>query len=95
VVRLAEIDTSGYIGNSPGSALLTGEGEPGSWFELLARTSLQPDTPHRFRIADLRPVESVRLDVFPDGGVARLRLYGSLTPDGLAEIRRRWAQTAP
>ena len=113
VVRLVEIDTSGYIGNSPGSALLRGhaaigtpghpgqlaeperEDEPGSWFELLSRTQLQPDTPHRFRIADLRPVESVRLDVFPDGGVARLRLYGSLTPEGMAEVRRRWAQTAP
>ena len=37
----------------------------------------------------------VRLDVYPDGGVARLRLYGSLTPEGLAAVRRRWAETAP
>ena len=42
----------------------------------------------------LHPVDLVRLDVFPDGGVARLRLYGSLTPEGLAQIRRRWAETA-
>ena len=33
-------------------------------------------------------------DIFPDGGVARLRLYGSLTEDGLAAVRRRWAETA-
>jgi allantoicase len=37
----------------------------------------------------------VRLDVFPDGGLARLRLHGSLTPEGLADVRRRWAETAP
>jgi hypothetical protein len=27
--------------------------------------------------------------------VARLRLYGSLTPEGLAAARRRWAETEP
>jgi len=31
--------------------------------------------------------------VFPDGGVARLRLFGSLTDEGLAQVRERWAQT--
>jgi allantoicase len=36
----------------------------------------------------------VRLNIFPDGGVARLRLYGSLTDDGLAAARRRWDETA-
>jgi len=35
----------------------------------------------------------VRLNIFPDGGVARLRLYGSLTEDGLAAVRRRWEET--
>jgi hypothetical protein len=28
-----------------------------------------------------------------DGGVARLRLYGSLTDDGLSALRRRWNET--
>ena len=36
----------------------------------------------------------VRLNIFPDGGVARLRLYGSLTEDGLAAVQRRWDETA-
>jgi allantoicase len=31
----------------------------------------------------------VRLNIYPDGGVARLRLHGSLTPEGLARLRRR------
>jgi allantoicase len=107
-VSLAEVDTSGYIGNSPGMAELRGSlraaserdesnpwDEPSWWNPLLERTSLLPDTPHRFRIASCGPVDLVRLDVFPDGGVARLRLYGSLTPEGLTEVRRRWAETAP
>jgi allantoicase len=107
VVALAEVDTSGYIGNSPGMAELrgslsrggaTGEtiawDDPSSWHPLLERTPLLPDTPHRFRVAASGPVDLVRLDVFPDGGVARLRLYGTLTPEGLARVRRRWAETA-
>jgi allantoicase len=66
-----------------------------SWAPLLPRTSLRPDTPHRFRVRPSSAYDLVRLDVFPDGGVARLRLYGSPTPEGLAEVRRRWAETAP
>ena len=99
MVSLVEIDTSGYIGNSPGAGELRGHigGEwelDSSWAPLLPRTPLLPDTPHRFRVQPASAYDVVRLDVFPDGGVARLRLYGSLTPDGLAEVRRRWAETA-
>lgn len=101
VVSLAEIDTSGYLGNPPGAASLLGIDasksplpEPSAWFPLLPRTALLPDTPHRFRLSASRPVTHVRLDVFPDGGVARLRLHGSLTESGLADVKRRWAETA-
>ena len=68
--------------------------DPSAWFPLLPLTALLPDTPHRFRLSGARPVTHVRLDVFPDGGIARLRLHGSLTEAGLAEVRRRWEQTA-
>lgn len=98
VVALAEIDTSGYIGNSPGQAGLHGatsaDGDGASWAPLLPRTALLPDTAHRFRVAPSAACDLVRLDVFPDGGVARLRLYGSLTPEGMEQVRRRWAETA-
>jgi allantoicase len=99
LVSLAEIDTSGYIGNSPGMAELRGHTggaweADSSWAPLLPRTPLLPDTPHRFRVRPSSAYDLVRLDVFPDGGVARLRLYGSLTPEGLAETRRRWSETS-
>jgi allantoicase len=32
----------------------------------------------------------VRLDVIPDGGLARLRINGEIIPEGLAELRQRW-----
>jgi allantoicase len=101
VIDLAEIDTSWYRGNQPDSASLqtmdasTGAApaDEGAWRELLPRVRLLPDTPHRFRVTGA-PATHVRLNIFPDGGVARLRLLGSLTDEGLAAVRRRWEETA-
>ena len=103
VIDLAEIDTTWYRGNQPGAASLqtmdAGAGvtvgslaDETGWRDLLRRVRLLPDTPHRFRLGGA-PATHVRLNIFPDGGVARLRLYGSLTDDGLAAIRRRWDET--
>jgi allantoicase len=98
LVSLAEIDTSGYIGNAPGAASLAGrneaDGAESRWRVLLNPLPLLPDTPHRLRLTDPRPVTHVRLNVFPDGGIARLRLHGSLTGAGSAAVRRRWDETA-
>ncbi|MEU7765949.1 allantoicase [Nocardia sp. NPDC049190] len=77
VIRLAELDTSHFLGNSPGAARLTGRTEDGTEWELLPRTALLPDTRHRFPVVPTAvPVREVRLDIYPDGGLARLRLYG-------------------
>ncbi|MDQ4039946.1 MAG: allantoicase [Actinomycetota bacterium] len=97
VVGLAELDTSYFLGNCPGAARLTGclEGadpaQPGSWRELLPMTGLQPDTPHRFVLPAGGPgVTEVRLDVYPDGGMARLRLWGRPTTEGRKQLGRTW-----
>jgi allantoicase len=103
VVDLAALDTSRYRGNQPEAASLqavdadadvtSGElAADGGWRDLLPGVRLLPDTPHRFRVQGT-PATHVRLNIFPDGGVARLRLYGSLTDDGLAAVRRRWEET--
>jgi allantoicase len=96
VIQVAEIDTSGYRGNAPGQASLeVSSDENSDWRELLPRTRLQPDTVHRFRVsADAGPATQVRLNIHPDGGVARLRLYGALTPDGFSGLRRRWLESS-
>ncbi|HEX2143662.1 MAG TPA: allantoicase [Glycomyces sp.] len=89
-VRVAELDTTHLKHNAPGWAAIEAR-DGDDRFELLPRTRLQPDTPHRFVIAGDRPATSVRLDIFPDGGMARFRLYGRLTEEALAEMRRRFA----
>jgi allantoicase len=77
-VRLVEIDTSYFIGNSPAAASLKGVDSKGHWVELLPRTALQPDTRHRFLVANDAAVSEARLDIYPDGGLARLRIFGEL-----------------
>ncbi len=102
VIYLAEIDTSRYRGNQPDAASLqimdaaadvTSEvlAAGSGWRDLLPNVRLLPDTPHRFRVRGT-PATHVRLNIFPDGGVARLRLYGSLTEGGLAAVGRRWEE---
>ncbi|HEY7594007.1 MAG TPA: allantoicase [Actinophytocola sp.] len=94
VVRLAELDTSHFKGNAPGWASLSGLGTDG-WSPLLARVRLQPDTRHRFLLPGAHEVTEVRLDVYPDGGMARLRLHGALTPAGRSAFVLRWFNLLP
>jgi allantoicase len=94
VVALAEVDTTWFLGNAPATASLTGWG-PGGEVQLLPRTRLQPDTRHRFVLDGSAVVDRVRLDVFPDGGMARLRLWGRPTAAGRARLGRRWFTALP
>jgi allantoicase len=87
---LAELDTSWFLHNAPGWAALTGRTADGGTVELLPRTALQPDTRHRFRVP-AAPLTHVRVDVYPDGGMARLRLHGRLTARGRTDLATRWS----
>ena len=81
-----EVDTSHFKGNYPescsleGSVSKDGDLEAVEWRELLPMSKLQPHTPHTFtdEIADLGAVTHIRFNIFPDGGVSRLRLYGRI-----------------
>jgi allantoicase len=82
-VRRIEIDTSYFVGNAPGWAGVTGD----DGVVLVPKTRLQPDTRHHFVVEAPEPVSQVRLDVFPDGGVARLRVHGEIDPVVLEMMR--------
>jgi allantoicase len=94
VIELADLDTSHFKGNSPGSATLRGIDartglldDPSDWFDLLPQVRLSPNTRHRFPVSVVPVATHARLDIFPDGGMARLRLIGR--PD-VAVLRARY-----
>ena len=89
LIRKVEIDTNHYKGNYPDSASLEGCLAPGaavealasvSWQELLPRTKLRAHHRHLFsrQLRRQQPVSHVRLNIFPDGGISRLRIYGTV-----------------
>jgi allantoicase len=87
-----ELDTEFFMGNAPGRASFEGIHAPGveideltadsaAWLPLLDETDLHPNTRHRWEddvVRPIGPITHVRLNIFPDGGVARLRLWGTL-----------------
>jgi len=94
-VEMVELDTSHFVGNAPGWATLTGDGPGGGGAALLARTALQPDTRHRFAVAGGPVTGQVRLDIYPDGGMARLRVYGRPTATARTEMAERFLRLLP
>jgi allantoicase len=90
VLRRVTIDTSHFKGNFPDSCELEGTHADAptaasalqAWRPLVARVKLEAHTAHEFSITDPQPVTHVRLNIYPDGGVARMRVYGEVAPDG-------------
>lgn len=91
IVRLArpgvvvgvDLDTTHFTGNFPPAASLEGcerndaDAASGSaWFPLLLAVNLEGNRHHYVPIATARRCTHVRVNLFPDGGLARLRLYG-------------------
>ena len=91
IVRLArrgtigriELDTDHFKGNAPGSAMIeccdvdgSFNADKAAWTPLLPKTPLEPHTRHVWDDIPSASATHVRLNIYPDGGVARLRLFG-------------------
>ncbi|MBC8259576.1 MAG: allantoicase [SAR324 cluster bacterium] len=81
-IRALDIDTNHFTGNFPPFASLEAceiDGDPDestSWTELLAKSPLEGTSQNFFEISNDLRWTHVRLHIYPDGGVARLRVYG-------------------
>ena len=87
-LRGVDIDTNYFLGNHPPEASLDAcalpEGaavEEATWTEVLPRSPLGPGQRNFFALDDDRRWTHVRLNIYPDGGVARLRVFGEAVPD--------------
>lgn len=82
-VKRVEVDTSWFKGNFPDTCSLeachaTGNLDAAEWQTLLEPAKLQAHTRHHYE-KELKPLGSlthVRFNIFPDGGVSRLRIFG-------------------
>lgn len=93
VIRGVEIDTAHFKGNYPEFASIDACEAPADasldelgsastrWVELLPKSPLLGDTQNRFPVRDHRRWTHVRMTIYPDGGVSRLRVYGEAWPD--------------
>jgi allantoicase len=93
VIRYVDVDTNHFLGNHPPfaslDALSTSELLPADpqiiqglrWIPILPQSPLNPGSQNVFEISNSEPSTHVRLNIFPDGGVARLRVYGTVIPD--------------
>jgi len=82
IIRGVVVDTTHFKGNFPESCSVEACEEPsGEWREILPRSPLAGDGENLFAVEDPGRSTHVRLNIFPDGGVARLRIYGTVSPD--------------
>jgi len=90
-----DIDTQHFVGNHPPFASVEGLWAPDraggadalpallareGWVALLEQSPLRPDAQNLFAAAPRGPVSHLRLNIFPDGGVARFRAFGRVHP---------------
>ena len=87
IIRGLDIDTRHFTGNFPPEASVEGcvsaEENPddADWQEIQPRVTLQGDAHHYLAVEVEQSFTHVRLHIYPDGGIARLRIYGEVSPD--------------
>lgn len=93
VIKCLDIDTNHFTGNHPPFASVDGlylDKEPAvsawekqsfDWIPILGKSNLNPGSQHLFDVSCKQVCNYIRLNIFPDGGVARFRVYGEVKVD--------------
>jgi len=90
IISGVDIDTNHFLGNHPPHASLdacfltdptNSELDKAEWKEILSRSPLQPGSQNLFAVTDQGIFTHLRLNIYPDGGVARLKVYGDVFKD--------------
>jgi allantoicase len=93
IIRNVDIDTNHFLGNHPPFASLDSIAmekpfplddagiDALPWDSILPQSPLMPGSQNLFTVSRIGTWTHVRLNIFPDGGVARLRIYGTVVPD--------------
>jgi len=85
-----DIDTNHFLGNHPPHASVDAINvmkepfthlERANWKEILPKSPLQPGSQNFFELTDNNIYTHLRLNIYPDGGVARCKVYGEVYKD--------------
>jgi allantoicase len=94
VIKGVDLDTSHFTGNYPAAASIDACHSPdlntsgvAEWSEILPATNLKGNSHHYLPITGDQAYTHVRLNIYPDGGLARLRVYGQPLRDWNASDR--------
>lgn len=89
-IHNVDIDTNYFLGNHPPHASIEAcyipensniDFENVTWTEILSKSPLKPGSQNIYGVSDLNIYTHLRLNIFPDGGVARLKVYGEVFKD--------------
>lgn len=89
VIKGFDVDTNFFLGNHPPHCSIEAcyfEGEDeniddAQWEEILSKSPLNPGSQNFFEINNENIYTHVKLHIYPDGGVARLKVYGEVMVD--------------
>lgn len=87
IIKGVDIDTTHFTGNFPPAGSLDAcycKGTPDDnteWVSVIPSVSLKGDSHHYFEVDEVQTFTHIRLNIYPDGGVARLRIYGQVQCD--------------
>jgi allantoicase len=88
LIKGLNIDTSFFTGNYPSHASLEARDGSGPWIEILPKMELKGGGDNLLAVSSEKPFTHVRLNIFPDGGVARLRVFGAVVPDWKKTLKK-------
>lgn len=100
IIRGLVVDTAHFKGNYPEHCSIEActathhpnveqlTNEATQWTEVLPKSKLQGDSRNLFSVENSERFTHLRFNIFPDGGVARLRVYGEVVPDWEQLYRR-------
>ncbi len=84
-IHKVDIDTSYFNGNQPNKVSLEAcfvknkiPNKNSKWITILNKKTTKPNSHHLFNVKNKSTFTHVKLNIYPDGGVARLRIYGSM-----------------
>ena len=86
-INTIDVDTSHFNGNQPSMISLEGcysnskNFKKFKWKSLVSKKKVKKDNHHIFNVSSKSVFNHIKLNIFPDGGVARLRVYGSISKE--------------